>query len=562
MLCSEKKPTVIVIGAGISGLSTGTYLQMNGFETRVFEKHLLPGGSCTAWTRKGYIFDYCIDWLIGSGEGSKAHQLWKELGALEGKKINNFDTFNQVIDEQGQILTIYNDPDLLEKHLLEISPIDKKIIQSFCNDYRKFIKTDVYESLKPKPLRTFKDKFEMLMELLPVFRLFWRTATTPMKDFLEQLHSPFLKKTLAYIFFLDVQTFPTLPFFYNMGAAFNKNAGFPEGGSLGLSRSVEQNYLSHGGQVQYASEVKRVLIENEKAIGIELKNGTRHYADLVIAASDTESLLYNILDGKFTDNKIDNLYKNLIHKPGVLSPSLISIYFGVKGELGKEDSHIRSFLLTKNQSSQLPGIIQDCLIVKHRTHYCKSLAPKDHSLVECIYAADFSYWDDLRTQNRSLYKIKKQEVIAFVSEFMENLYPGFLENVEIIEVATPSTMKRYTGNFKGSTFAWKAFSEAEDISDEIVHKRRMQLPGLKNFYMTGQWVQGGGLPRAALSGRYVAQYVCADRKIPFQVLENKKKELLDKKQLFQYVKITRERENEGTVAPPKKEAEAYLSGST
>ncbi len=535
MLCNEKKPTAIIIGAGISGLSAGTYLQMNGFETRIFEKHLLPGGSCTAWTRKGYIFDYCIDWLIGSGEGSKAYQIWKELGALEGKKINHFDTFNQIVDERGQVVTIYNDPDVLEKHLLEISPADKKLIQKFCKDLRRFIDIDIYESFKPKPLRTFKDKLQMLVEILPVFRLFWRTATTPMKDFLGGLQSPLLKKALAYIFYLDVQTFPTLPFFYNIGAAFNKNAGFPEGGSLALSRSVEQNYLSHGGFIQYASEIKRILVENNKAIGIELKNGTRHFADLVVAASDAETLLYKILEGKFVDEKINKLYKTLIHKPGVLSPSLTSIFFGLKGEVGKEDPHIRSFLLTKEQSSQLPGSIQDCLIVKHRTHYCKSLAPQGHSLIECIYGADFSYWDDLRAQNRALYKSKKQEVIAFVSEFMERLYPGILEKVEIIEVATPSTMRRYTGNFKGSTFAWKAFSEAEDLSDDLVNKRRMQLPGLKNFYMTGQWVQGGGLPRAALSGRYVAQYICAERKIPFQVLENKKK-VWDKKQLFAYPK--------------------------
>lgn len=41
-------PRVIVIGAGIAGLSTGCYAQMSGMRTRIFEKHVLPGGCCTA----------------------------------------------------------------------------------------------------------------------------------------------------------------------------------------------------------------------------------------------------------------------------------------------------------------------------------------------------------------------------------------------------------------------------------------------------------------------------------------------------------------------------------
>ena len=52
--------TMIIVGAGITGLSTGFYAQMNGFNTTIFEMHKIPGGLCTAWTRKGYTFDLRI----------------------------------------------------------------------------------------------------------------------------------------------------------------------------------------------------------------------------------------------------------------------------------------------------------------------------------------------------------------------------------------------------------------------------------------------------------------------------------------------------------------------
>ena len=52
--------SIIIIGAGIAGLAAGCYAQMNGYKTKIFELHELPGGLCTAWERKGYVFDGCI----------------------------------------------------------------------------------------------------------------------------------------------------------------------------------------------------------------------------------------------------------------------------------------------------------------------------------------------------------------------------------------------------------------------------------------------------------------------------------------------------------------------
>ena len=60
---SKKK--IIIIGSGIAGLSAGCYLQINGYDTEIFELHNTPGGLCTAWKRNGYTFDGCIHSLGG-----------------------------------------------------------------------------------------------------------------------------------------------------------------------------------------------------------------------------------------------------------------------------------------------------------------------------------------------------------------------------------------------------------------------------------------------------------------------------------------------------------------
>ena len=62
--------SVMIIGAGIAGLSAGIYAQLNGYRSRIYEMHSLPGGLMTAWKRKGYTMDGCIHWLTGSSPKS------------------------------------------------------------------------------------------------------------------------------------------------------------------------------------------------------------------------------------------------------------------------------------------------------------------------------------------------------------------------------------------------------------------------------------------------------------------------------------------------------------
>jgi hypothetical protein len=82
-------------------------------------------------------------------------------------------------------------------------------------------------------------------------------------------------------------------------------------------------------------------------------------------------------------------------------------------------------------------------------------------------------------------------------------------------------MERYTGNHGGSILAWKAFTEAEDLGNVVVNKHGMKLPGLAGFYMAGQWITGGGLIRAASSGRFVMQFICRDLARPFRTSESR-----------------------------------------
>ena len=73
---------VIIIGAGIAGLSAAIHAQMAGFETEIYESHIIPGGMCTVWKRNGYTIDNCVHWLTCSKENMQLHQQWINTGII------------------------------------------------------------------------------------------------------------------------------------------------------------------------------------------------------------------------------------------------------------------------------------------------------------------------------------------------------------------------------------------------------------------------------------------------------------------------------------------------
>ena len=75
---------VIIIGAGVAGLSAAFYSRRKGYEVAVYEQGNSPGGVSTCWIRHGFTFDGGIHWLVGSSEHIQPfHKRWIETGALQ-----------------------------------------------------------------------------------------------------------------------------------------------------------------------------------------------------------------------------------------------------------------------------------------------------------------------------------------------------------------------------------------------------------------------------------------------------------------------------------------------
>ena len=147
-------------------------------------------------------------------------------------------------------------------------------------------------------------------------------------------------------------------------------------------------------------------------------------------------------------------------------------------------------------------------------HYCfdRTLAPAGKSAVEVMLESPYGYWQ--RIYGRKLYDTEQLQVADQVIDLIERIYPGIRAQIEVVDVATPLSYERYTGNWQGATCGFLLTKETMRLMLFGVDKK---LPGLRNFYMAGQWVEPGGMvPISAMSGRQAIQFICHDDGMAFE----------------------------------------------
>jgi phytoene dehydrogenase-like protein len=285
-----------------------------------------------------------------------------------------------------------------------------------------------------------------------------------------------------------------------MAALHKKSAGWPLGGSLEFARRMERRFCELGGRIRYGARVETILVEGKRAGGVVLADGTRIAADAVIAAADGWTTVMRMLDGRFLDRKTARSYRH-----EAICPSALQLSFGVRMDLSAMP-HNRCFHL--GRKLVLAGTETDSLTVRHYG-YDPAMAPAGCTALVCHLNGDYAWWARL---DRKAYEAAKNEVVEQVLSLLEERIPGFRQAVEAADVATPLSFARYTGNREGSIMGW-----ATEIGS-MTRQRRRTLPGLRGFYMAGQWVEsGGGLPPAVLSGRQVAELICRQDGRPFTV---------------------------------------------
>jgi len=492
--------SVIIIGAGMGGLAAGCYGQMNGYSTKIFEMHDKPGGLCTSWQRKGYTIDGCLHWLVGSAPGTGLYTLWQELGALQGQQIIDMEQFYRFEDTSGKAFTLYTDINRLYTEMKQVAPEDTKFIVQCCRAMLSLTRLNMPVD-KPPEMYSALDGLKLMAKMFPHLGAMRRWGRLTMTDFARRFKNPLLRNAWEQVWMPE---FSSVFMLMTIAMMHKKTSGYVLGGSMKLSRAIEKRYLDLGGEIKYKSRVSKILVEHDKAVGVRLADGSEHRADYVISAADGYATIFEMLEGKYVNDKIRSYYD----KMPIFQP-LIYIGLGVNRSFDDIPKIISGLVIELEKPVKIAGEERKSLSVRIH-NFDPSLAPAGKTVLTVMFMSNYNYWEPLR-QNMAHYKEEKEKIADTVIALLDKRFPGLAAQVEMKDVATPITFHRYTGNWQGSFEGWLMTPK------NMTMNMSKTLPGLDCFYMVGQWVQpGGGLPSGAMPGRYAIQFLCKRDKKPFE----------------------------------------------
>ena len=154
--------------------------------------------------------------------------------------------------------------------------------------------------------------------MLPVALPALSWITVPLREFAQRFQDPLLRAALPEFFQLTPPDFPAMFALATLAEMNDHESGYPIGGSLPLAQALAERYEAAGGTIHYKARVRRILVEDTpddrqpgRAIGVELTDGSKHYADIVISACDGHSTIFDLLDARYTDETIRSRYQDM-----------------------------------------------------------------------------------------------------------------------------------------------------------------------------------------------------------------------------------------------------------
>lgn len=483
--------SIAIIGGGLTGLSAGCYARMNGYHTTIFEMHDIAGGVCTGWRRKGYTIDGAVNWVMGTRPDGMFHRFWEELGVASDWEIHDHDRFMMVENGRGASLTLYCDANRLEEHLLEIAPEDASVIGEFTGAIRK-ASTFTMPTDKPEELYNLLDLFKMV-RMFPMMRFMKRWSAVTMGELIDRVTDPLLRELLLLAFQPEM---PAVMVVMMLGFQHARLAGYVVGGALPLVGALERRYRELGGEIRYETRVEEILVEGNRAVGVRLADGSEQRADWVVSAADGRTTIFDMLHGSYTDKSIRRRYEH----PNLFSP-LVYVSVGVARELTELPASIGGLVFPLAEPITIAGKEETTLCVRSYT-FDPTLTPEGKELLVVQFESEYDRWRELY-EDPARYRVEKERIASEVIARLEQRFGGIADAVEMVDVATPITWERYTGNWRGAYEGWMM------DADSFTTSMKKSLPGLDRFYMAGQWVNpGGGIPTAIMSGNHTVQLIC------------------------------------------------------
>ena len=490
---------VIVIGGGIAGLAAGIYALKAGYQAEIYEKNPVVGGECMGWNRKGYHIDNCIHWLTGTDSSTKLWEVWKTVGAID-ENTEYANTLRFYTSRLGdKEVTLWNDLDKTERELIEAAPEDEAEIRKFIQHVR-YAESCVIPSDKPLDMMGIKDYIAMGKDMADFPKVMKEYGKISCGDLAKRFKSPVMQKLMADYLPADYTAYSLLVSYATMTSG---NGNIPLKGSLAMSLRIASRFKEMGGVIHSNTPVKRIVVENKKATGIELMDGTIVRADAVISAVDTDFLFGRLISRDYMPKDLKKAYENRKAYPVT---SGFQVAYAIDSDFSGEDT-----IFFDCEPLQIGTNSFTRMSVKSYA-YDKSFAPEGKTVLQANVIqsdSDYLFWESLSEEQ---YKAKKEELSAELTKRIVAQFPELDGRIELLDCWTPLTYNRYCNAYHGSYMGFVTTVGNKQMRFKGVVK------GIDNLYVAGQWVMNpGGLPIAVVSGKFAVQRILRKQKRSIEI---------------------------------------------
>ncbi len=391
-------------------------------------------------------------------------------------------------------LPYWKELDRTERELIALSPDDEAEIKKFIQHVR-YAESCTIPAEKPMDMMKISDYIKMGKSMADMPKVMKEYGKIDLNGLAERFHSPLLKKLMTDYLPANYTAYSFLVSYATMTSG---NGNIPIGGSLAMTNRIIEKYKSMGGELYIDTPVKRILVENGTAKGIELESGKKVMADEVISAVDLSFLFGELIDKSYMPKELKKGYTSSNEYP---TTSGFQMAFKIDDTFSGEDTICFGCdpIIIGNRHF-------DRIFVRNYS-YDKTFAPEGKAVLQTNIPQtdeDFHYWKSLSKDD---YRTKKQELIKEVTNRIVRKFPELEGNLELLDCWTPLTYERYCNAYHGAYMAFATTLNAKQL------KIKGELKSLKNFYMAGQWIMSpGGLPIAAISGKFAIQRILKKEK--------------------------------------------------
>ncbi len=486
----EDEYDVIIVGAGIGGLTCGVLLSKHGYKVLVLEQHFQVGGYCSSFMRKGFIFNTGVEDVSGLWDKGPVNYLLNVLG-LRGEDL--FIENTRRIIFKSKAIDIPNNLDRLVELLCQLFPEEKENIQLFFIDARKAYEEcykDTYLYGVPLPAELIV-KVQGERKLLDYPREHPYFYDWMNKTYREKLDEYFRNEDLKILLCSLIGYVGVEPERVSAGSAltgslsyFLKGGYYPKGGAQHLAETLRKYIEEHSGKVLLRHRVDKILIENGRVVGVKCRDKV-FKAPIVVANANAKKVFLELVGREYLNEEFVKYIENL-----KMSPSAFMVFLGLDIDL-----------------SNYPTLIIDLdneLHIVINSNADPALAPKGKS---SITITTFAKYHDFPERGTKEYYMKKKEVAERIIQKAEKVIPNLSKHIVVQDAATPKTFEAYTLTPEGAIYSFDQSIETK--------KPYFKTP-IKGLYLVGaSTFPGGGVEGVVISGIICANDIMSWRSTDF-----------------------------------------------